>query len=106
MPPTYSVQLTDEQRSQLKRLIRSGKSAVRVQTRARILLLADAGKSTAAVAQALLINEGTVQRVRKRFVQEGVESALHDKPRPGRPPRITGEREGHAKCGDSSCAHG
>src|SRR5574341_1440581 len=91
MPTPYSVQLTDEQRSQLERLIRTGKSAARVQTRTRILLLAHSGESTAAIARALLVSEATVQRIRKCFAQEGLDSALYDKPRPGRPPRITGE---------------
>jgi transposase len=90
MPIRHCVQLNDKQRSQLERLIRVGKSAARVQTRARILLLADAGESTPAIAQALLTSEGTVQRIRKRFALEGLDSALYDRPRPGRPPRITG----------------
>ena len=35
----------------------------------------------------------TVKRTRWRFLQEGLEAALKEKPRPGRPPKITGEIE-------------
>ena len=47
------------------------------------------------IAGALLINAATVARVRKRFVEEGVEAAINDKPRPGRERKLDGKQEAH-----------
>jgi hypothetical protein len=98
------IELTDEQRQQLNNLVRSGSGKARRLTRARILLLAD--RSPAAgnlcridqeIADALLCSKGTVQNVRRRFLDEGLEAALNEKPRPGASvrPKITGEVEAH-----------
>jgi len=45
------------------------------------------------VAQAVLTSAATVKRTRRRFLEEGLDAALSEKPRPGRPPKITGEIE-------------
>lgn len=87
------IQLSDEQRAELEQLIRTGNAAARVQTRARILLLSSEGKKDAEVVQALHTSPATVQKTRRRFRTEGLQRALYDNPRPGRPPRITGEIE-------------
>ena len=47
MNKRFHIQLTDEERRELKRLVESGRKLARKITRARILLLADAGKKTA-----------------------------------------------------------
>jgi len=93
MKRQYTIQLTDEQRQQLEQMIHSGNAAARVQTRARILLLADLGRSDVEVAQALLTSPTTVQRTRRALHKKGFERTVRDEPRPGRPPRITGEIE-------------
>ena len=43
----------------------------------------------------LLINAATVARVRKRFVEEGLEAAINDKSRPGRERKLDGKQEAH-----------
>ena len=43
----------------------------------------------------LLVNAATVARVRKRFVEEGLEDAINDKPRPGRERKLDGKQEAH-----------
>src|SRR5207247_1326143 len=45
------------------------------------------------VAKALLCGVGTVRNVRRRFLAEGIQAALYDKPRAGRAPKITGDIE-------------
>jgi hypothetical protein len=45
------------------------------------------------VASVLLCSSATVANVRKRFLHEGLQAALYDKPRPGRAPKITGDLE-------------
>jgi transposase len=89
--------LTLQQRQELESVIKSGNAPARVQTRARILLLTDRstgqGRTDAEIAEALLCSSATVANVRKRCLQEGVEAALVEKPRPGRAPKITGDLE-------------
>jgi transposase len=68
-----------------------------MQARARILLLADRSRgerrTDEQVAAAVVTSVMTTKRTRWRFLQEGLEAALAEKPRPGRPPKITGEIE-------------
>jgi len=93
------VTLTTEERERLEGIIHSGDEAARTQTRARILLLTDysQGKhwTDEAIAAALLCSQKTVVNVRQRYVEAGLEAALYDKPRPGQPPKLTGEVEAH-----------
>lgn len=99
------IRLTREERTKLKQLVSSGSSPARVQTRARILLMA-ADRSVGArggvrsktnsnegIAHSLQMCSRTVSRVRQAFIEGGVETALHDKPRQGRPPIVDGEAE-------------
>lgn len=91
------VHLTDEQRQHLDTLIRRGNAPARVQTRARILLLADHNQPESCtqkqIAQAVLVATPTVSQICRRFVTEGMEASLQEKPRPGAVPKITGEVE-------------
>lgn len=93
MRTAQPIQLSGEQRVELEQLIHTGNAAARVQTRAHILLLSSEGKSEAEVVAALHTSSATVYKVRRQFRMEGLQRALYDKPRPGRPPRITGEVE-------------
>jgi transposase len=99
MSKHVQVHLTDKQRADLESLIRSGSALARVQSKARILLLCDRSqaeqRSDGDIAQALLISKGTIVKTRRRFVEEGLEAALQDRPRPGRPPKITGDIEAY-----------
>ena len=91
----YIVDLTNEEREQLLQLIRKGKASARKLTRARALLKADEGLSDEEVAQALHLGSATVGRVRKRFVEEGLESALNERPRPGQRIKLNGKQQAH-----------
>jgi transposase len=93
MKKLYPVNLTDEQHAQLDRLLRRGTAPARVLTRTRILVLAHQGLPDPQIAAALLIGLATVARIRRRFVREGLEEALYDRPHTGRPPHLTGEVE-------------
>ena len=97
MTTKYHVCLTTENRQELERLIRSGESSARTQTRARILLLTDENqkkrKGAEEIASVLMCSLPTLTNIRKKFVEGGVENALYDKPRPGAIPKITGEVE-------------
>jgi transposase len=91
----YIVDLTPEEREHLLRLMRRGKPAARKVTRARILLEADAGLTDEQIAAALHVGSATVGRVRQRFVEEGLESALTERPRSGQRRKLTGQQEAH-----------
>jgi transposase len=82
MTRKYVVRLTEEERSVLKVLVSSGQASARKITHARILLLADenseSGKNTdESIIKALQVGLSTVARVRRRLVEEGLESALN-----------------------------
>ena len=93
--PRYRVDLSEEEQGQLEGMIRKGKSSARQQTRARILLKANEGATNVAIMAALNVSEDMVYRARQRFVEEGLEAALIDRPRPGQKPKLT----------DKQCAH-
>jgi transposase len=81
----YIVTLTDTERQTLKALISVGRGAARRLAHARILLKADEDLTDEAIAQAVEVSRPTVERVRKRFVEESLEAALDprrtDRPR-------------------------
>jgi transposase len=93
MAKKYIVTLTDEERAQLHAMTRRGTVSARRLTRAHLLLQADAGLSDGAIAQALHIGTATVERVRKRFVEDGLEAALGERPRPGGQRKLDGRQE-------------
>jgi len=78
----YKVTLTVDERQALIELVSSGKSAARKMTHGRILLLADENSDEGSItdqsiAKSLHVSVVTVERVRRRFVEEGLESALN-----------------------------
>ena len=80
----YIVTLTTEERTYLRDLISKGKSAALKQRHARILLKTDQGPegehwTDEAIQRALDVHPATVERLRKRFVEEGLEAALKRK---------------------------
>ena len=89
--------LTDEQRSHLENLIRSGSAPARTQTKARILLMTDRNsglaRKDAEIAESLMVNVATVGRTRRAFISKSMDTALYDRPRPGGKPKITGDIE-------------
>jgi transposase len=85
MKKKYPVILTEAQREHLKSLIAAGTAPARKLTHARILLKADQspegpGWVDEKVAEAVEVSQPTVSRVRKQYVQEGLEAALNRRP--------------------------
>ena len=79
----------------MQRLTTKGKSGARKIRRARILLLANDGYIDKEVARALGAAVTTVERVRKRFVEEGLEAALSERPRPGAARKLDGHQQAY-----------
>lgn len=92
----YAVRLTAEERSRLNRQSMQGRIKVRQLKRMQILLLADenhehGGKTDKAIAGQLGSSPATVERTRRRYVEQGLEAALNEQARSGRPPTVSGE---------------
>jgi transposase len=93
MAKRYKVKLTEQERSDLLVLTRKGKASVRRIKRALVLLRSDEGATDEQIVAGVGIGVATVERIRKRFVEEGLEAALSEKPRPPMPPKLSGKAE-------------
>jgi len=101
MKKLYRVRLTAEERAHLHELLSKGKAAARTLAHARVLLKADESVdgprlTDDQIAEAVEVNRTTVERVRMRCVEEGVEASL--RPRPSRqvhPRKLDGVQEAH-----------
>jgi transposase len=96
----YKVTLDADERQHLHDLIAAGKAAARKLAHARILLKADAADGGPAwpdhrIADALEVSTATVERVRQRFVEQGLDAALDRKQRerPAREIKLDGRAE-------------
>lgn len=99
MHKRYVVTLADEERTSLERLIAAGTAPARKLTHARILLKADAkpqgpGWVDDRIAEAVEVSQPTVARVRRQYVEAGLESALNRRaPRREYRRKLDGEQE-------------
>ena len=82
---TSKIRLRKGERVFLKKFVHTGKKTAREIARANILLMADRGQKTENIAQATETNRQTVWKVKKRYLKEGLCSALKEKPRSGQP---------------------
>ncbi len=85
----YAIELTEADRARLRTLVGAGSAPARMLTRARIVLKANQGAggaawSDAAMAGALEVHPTTVARVRRQFVEQGLDATLERK----RPDRV------------------
>jgi transposase len=97
----YIVSLSEEERQTLEAITNKGKASARKINHARILLKADinqedGGWKDQEISQALNISTRTLERVRQRFVEEGLENALNPRPQNSlKLKKIDGETEAH-----------
>lgn len=100
MPERHRVVLSPQQRDALIDLIAAGDHAARALTRARILLKADESDygpawNDEAIAEALDVGPATVQRMRQRFQERGLEAIYHRRPRRTYERKLDGQAEAH-----------
>ena len=95
--PTYKypVTLSPTQRKELKALCRCGEVSARKLVRARILLLSDQNRRQGAmedhqIHEVLDVSQSTIRRVRKQFATDGLDAALEELSRSGRPLKFDG----------------
>jgi transposase len=89
----YRVTLSPEERVQLETFVRGGKGPVRKLKRAQILLAADAGATSETIALNVAVSTSTVYRTKQRFVEECLEAALSEEPRPGAERKLSTSEE-------------
>ena len=104
MRKKYAVELTDEQRRGLERVVRSGRESARKITRARVLLKAGEAETDEETAEALGVGLATVGRVRKRFAEGGLDAAVERRPQPARPQKRKLDGEAEAKLVMLACS--
>lgn len=95
----YIVKLSESERELLQSIVKKGKTSAEINKKARILLKADQGRNSKwltdiEIAEALEVSVPTVERTRKRFVEDGFDNCLQRRPRetPGNV-KVNGEIE-------------
>ena len=89
----YRVRLTEPERAELLSITKKGRGPARRIKRANILLYADDGRSDEEIASAVRAGTSTVFRTKRTFVEDGMESALNELSRTGRPRKIDPKQE-------------
>lgn len=89
----YIINLVDDEQRRLLDMTRKGTLPARKFKRAMILLKAHEGLTDAEIMAALGVSRPMVERIRKRFVEGGLEQALNEDPRPGQKRKLDGRAE-------------
>lgn len=92
----HAVRLTPAERQTVEQFVRRGRANARVLTRARMLLLADEGKTDRTIIEVLGVCRATVCSLRKKYREKGdtpILDVLQDAPRPGRPIKVDSQVE-------------
>jgi putative transposase len=79
------VELGKKDRHQITAMLAKGRESARVLRRALILRQLDEGETGSQIAKDVGVARKTVRVIARRYEEEGLESALHEKPRPGHP---------------------
>lgn len=85
----YSITISDEERAYLKSLIKTRTIQAQVVDRARMLLQKSEAKTDKAIADGLGVSVNTVRRCIDRYLNNGINLAIFDDERSGRPAEIT-----------------
>lgn len=91
----HIVKLSSEERRQLKKVTSSGRENVRVVKRAQVLLGADKGHKDEDIVEHLDVSKRTVERIRKKYTEGGIDKAIYDAPRPGAVPILNDKNEAY-----------
>jgi transposase len=84
------IKLSTGERGSLITLLRRGSTPARVNTRARVLDLLHRGRHPTEIAATLSLSLQTIFNIKRRYLTTGLDSALHERPRSGKPPKIDG----------------
>ena len=87
------ISLTSEQREFLQRFVRTGTKKARTIRRAKVLLLLDDDYSNEEISKMTDVHRQSIWRTKKRFLEEGLDSVLNERPRPGQPRKYLEKQE-------------
>lgn len=85
------IELPAQERERLEQFVKSGKALARHLQHAQVLLKLDEGWLDKQIAQAFNLSTRTIIRLRQRYLAEGLEAVLSDKPRSGAPKKLDGQ---------------
>ena len=91
----HEVCLSNVERAQLTSMLRKGVLPARKVARIHVLLLLDEGKTAKQAAAGARVCKRTAEAIRRRYAEGGVEDALNEHRRVGRPLKLTGEQQAH-----------
>ena len=87
------INLTEKEIEYLTDFLKKGRKRARELTRAHILLSVHEGKAEMEIKDTLRISRATVSNTKNRYREEGLQSALTEKPRSGQPRKYTDKQE-------------
>ncbi len=91
----HSVRLTPKERKKLLSIVNKGRNKAAVIRRAHTLLKSDEGLTDKAISAVLYVSEDTVRNTRLRFIEDGLEVALEDRPHPKPEPKLDERQEAY-----------
>lgn len=95
MNKKHNINLGTEQKQELLDVVTKGKASARIIRRAHTILMASDGHSDEMIAKTLHISIPTVERTRKQFCLDSLSVTLAERPRSGKPPKITSTAEAY-----------
>ncbi len=95
MNKKHIVKLQSQERKRLLAVVSKGQNKAIVIRRSHILLKSDEGKTDAEIAKMLYISTDTVERIRRRYCEQGLEATLAGEPHPEREPKLDEKQEAH-----------
>ncbi len=87
------IKLSDKEVEYLRAFVKKGRKSARELTRAHVLLLVNKGRPEMEIKDILGISRATVSNIKKRYREEGLQSALTERSRPGQPKKYTNRHE-------------
>ena len=87
------MRLTEEEVEYLDAFVKKGRRSARELTRAYALLLLNDGRTEIEVKETLRISRATVSNIKRRYREEGLQTALTEKPRSGQPKKYVERHE-------------
>lgn len=88
----YEIKLSKREENILNKYLKRGDSKARKLTRCRILLMSHQGYEQSEISETLSITRVTVRKTCHRYLEEGLESAISEKPRSGAPSIFEGKQ--------------
>lgn len=93
MRKKIQIRLKAKDRKRLQEIVKRGEAKARKITRCHILLLSDKKESNGKISRTLDIALLTIRRIQQRYVEGGVESAIEERARSGKPPKFSGKQQ-------------